>query len=240
MLVNNYQQRIVMKDNNTRLCLHLLVQVPFTTPKLIASFLKKSLSATYKLLARLEREQMVVSREITELRMKVWSVTLPGHYSYLAIEKKDFSEFREPRLNRISPLTINHELATQQAHFKAIDAGFSYWQYGHSLEKDLRKRPDAIATNASQEVWAIELEFFPKSKKRVAVIMAAYLQEIAQGKYRKVAYIAPSVSLAWSLKKLFRSIPHVSIGGQRYALEQKHYDKFAFFSIDNWPHEPVE
>ena len=231
MLETNYSLRCELNQTNTINALGVMVPLPYTSPKLLSLFLKRSLSATYKLLKRLERDHLVECHDIYELRIKLWAVTRVG-VSFLAAHRRDESlVFKDSRLSRISPLTISHELQLQEAHLRAIDNGFTSWVYGHTLQGRLSKRPDAIAVDRNGVNWAIELERFPKSKQRIEHIMSNFLQAITNKKYDKIAYIAPTEGMAWSLKKLFYSIASVPVNGDRYRLEKKHHDKLFYMVI---------
>jgi len=242
MLEANYLIRCELNQKNTISTLEFMASLPYSTPKLMSLFLKRSLSATYKLLSRLEREGLVESHFVVELHVKVWVTTRKGVLALAAHNRDESLVYREARVSRISPLTIQHELQLQQAHINALSQGFMGWRYGHLLSGKLAKRPDAIAVDGKGIRWAIELERFPKSRQRIEHIMSIYLQEITSKKYDRIAYIAPTEGLAWSLKKLFHSIESVPVNGNRYRLEKKHHDKFVFFSLEGkgWPINCVE
>ena len=235
MFEHNYKVRCDMTQNNTISALSIFAEVPYTTTKMLSALLNKGLSPTYKLVNRLEKEKLIEGHNICQLRLKVWTITSFGYHTYVASIRCENPIFKESRVCRISPLTIRHELLVQQAHINSRNMGFSNFRYGHSLSGFLKKRPDAIASDSAGQEWAIEVENFPKSKKRVAIIMSIYLQEIAQNRYSRVAYICPTENLAWSIRRLFLSVNEVEVGGQKYQLEPKHYNKFVFFNIENWP-----
>jgi len=106
-----------------------------------------------------------------------------------------------------------------------------------ALPKDIKKRPDAIATNTNTEdqIVAIEPERSIKTLKRYEAIFAIYLQMMKRDEYAKVHYVCPDASFAPRLVRMFELIKSVPIAGERAPITEKHRARFPVFALDNWP-----
>ena len=236
----SYKDRLQASIRNQKNGLYGIYQPGFTTVKILSQKLNQSLSATYKLVSRLEQKQLIRSELVTELNLKVWVLTREGQFD-LASTLRDESILKgQCRVNRISALTIAHELMLQKIHCVANEENFTEFIYGHSIQGFLLKRPDAVVKDPLGNIRAIEIERHVKSASRARVILGNYLQEVSAGKYFSIDYIAPTEARAWSLKKLFYSFNDVEIDGSTYPVTDNHRSKLAFFSQEGWPHNKVE
>lgn len=239
MLIHHYEFRFnISKDNDLSVLVHIR-DSGFTSAKTLSSLLGKSLSVAYKILARLEKKNMLRRHRVVELGITLWGVTELGILMSWSDEEKV-----EPRNafqpSKLSPLIVSHELNLQMARIRAEKEGWEKWINGHLLREKLQKRPDAVAISPSGLKHSIELEAHSKSRKRLEIIMSTYLQEVKKGTYDYIAYIAPTADLARRLRRLFHSIEAVPVSGVRVKLLDQHYDRFKFYSLDGWPNCEID
>lgn len=100
--------------------------------------------------------------------------------------------------------------------------------------ENLKKIPDAVATDRAGNRVAIEIERFCKTPKRYQEIIAAHLEMIAGGKYALVHYVCPH-GVDRLIKKSFEKIEVVKSKGGVEKLNQAHRERFQFFDFNNWP-----
>lgn len=132
-------------------------------------------------------------------------------------------------------MTIQHYLDTQRARLAAEHAGWTAWIPGNRLAKNIKKRPDAVATHPSGHRVAIEIERSIKTIKRYEAIFAAYLQMIKAGDYAMVHYVCPDATFAPRLSRLFQLIQAVPVVGERVPITDKHRARFPVYALQNWP-----
>lgn len=138
-------------------------------------------------------------------------------------------------LGRTNPSWINHRLAGQRMRINAEAMGWTDWTPERALRlQKLRKIPDAVSVNPAGQRIAIEVENHCKSVKRNAELIVAYLQEIKSGKYIEVHFVCPP-GVERLIQNSFNKIQSVKVGGEIVKLEDKHFARFKFFSVDNWP-----
>jgi hypothetical protein len=164
----------------------------------------------------------------------LWGITAHGlAYAWNLDETPEERPVFEP--SRIAVSVLPHHVDLQRARIKAEHAGWTKWKRGERLGFKTKNRPDAIARDNAGIMVAIEIERTIKTIKRYRQIMAAHLQEIKNEQWARVEYVCPSESFCKRLERIFRSIDYVVIGNQRVKLSEKHHDRFAFTSINNWP-----
>lgn len=193
-----------------------------------------SQSATFKTLGQMERDGLLQRHKVTELRLSLWGITPQG----LAFAWDD-EETMEPRPHfepsKLSVVTIHHYLNIQRARLAAERAGWSDWLPGNRLPKDIKKRPDAVATTPAGQRIAVELERSVKTIKRYEAIFAIYLQAIKHGDYAMVHYVCPDAAFAPRLSRLFQLIQAVPVVGERVPITEKHRARFPVYALENWP-----
>lgn len=234
MLINDYQERMKRSQDNQQRILTLLRDETWTSAPMASQWLKLSLSATYKLLARLEAKKLLKVFYVEELRYNIWGITQDGLLmSWQEDEAMQLRPYFQP--SRIKPVMMQHHLDLQQARFNAEQNGWSNWHLGSLLPKQIGKRPDAIVTTKEGDTIAVELERSVKTKKRYEVIFSIYLQAIKRGEYQSIHYVCPNPEFAVRLKRLFNLVQTVPVAGDRVAIKDKHRDKLPVFSLKSWP-----
>lgn len=106
---------------------------------------------------------------------------------------------------------------------------------GNRLPKGIRKRPDAIASNAEGQIVAIELERSIKTLRRYETIFSIYLQMMKRDEYSQVHYVCPDSKFAPRLERMFSLIKSVPVAGERVPINEKHRARFPVYALDNWP-----
>lgn len=139
-------------------------------------------------------------------------------------------------LGRTNGAQIEHRIAGQRMRIRAEAAGWTAWTPERviRLTPGLRKLPDAAATDSAGHRIAVEIERSIKTPKRYAEIIVAYLLEIKSGRYTEVHYVSPP-GTEKLVRGTFDRIASVKLNGEIVKLEQKHRDRFKFFSFDDWP-----
>ena len=177
---------------------------------------------------------MLVRHKVPELRLSLWGITPQGlAFSWSNDEAMESRRYFEP--SKISITNIHHELDVQRVRLSAERSGWSNWIPGHQLPMNIKKRPDAVATDPNGQTIAIEVERSIKTLKRYESIIAIYLQAIKKGEYAMVHYICPHADFAPRLKRVFAMIKAVPVAGERVPITDRHLTRFPVFDLANWP-----
>ena len=234
MLINDYKERMKRSQNNQERLLTLLRDETWTSAPMASNWLGLSLSATYKLLTRLENKNLVKEFYVEDLKYKIWGISQNGLLmSWKENEVMQIRPYFQP--SKIKPVMMQHHLDLQLARFNAEKSGWGNWHLGSLLPKQIGKRPDAIATSSDGQTIAVELERSVKTKKRYEVIFSLYLQAIKRGEYQSIHYVCPNAEFATRLRRLFNMIETVTVAGNRVVLKDKHREKLPIFCLDSWP-----
>ena len=234
MLINSFKERQVRADHKRRTLLHFLRDESWSSLTNLAGVAGLSEPAIFKTVCQMERDGFLLRHKVAQLRLSLWGITPKG-----LMFAWDEDEPMEPRPHfepsKLSIVTIHHYLDIQRARLAAERAGWSGWVPGNRLPKDIKKRPDAVATIPSGHRVAIEIERSIKTIKRYEAIFAAYLQMIKQGDYAMVHYVCPDAAFAPRLSRLFQLIQAVPVVGERVPITEKHRARFPVFALENWP-----
>lgn len=167
-------------------------------------------------------------------RLKLYGITPHG----LALANEFDSQYFE--VGRTNPSYVPHHLETQAARLDAEAAGWTNWQPGKNLYKTgLLKVPDALCVTPDDRKVAIEIERHIKTRKRYEEILSLHLQEMSKKSWSEVHYLAKP-ELIRPLQNIFRRIEAIPVKGERVVLEEKHRDRFRFFSMAEWPPIPKD
>ena len=240
MLIKSYKERQLRIEDKKNLILRYLRDETWSDGKNLSRLLGVTNTAIYKTLAMLERQGLLRSYSVPELKFKIWGITSMGLlYSWGEDEvMEDRYSFES---SKVKPVMIQHHLDLQLARFKAEAAGWKSWVPGNQLPKGLTKRPDAVSEAIGGKAKiAIELERTIKTKKRYEVIYSIYLQAIKRGEYNSIHYVCPDAGFAMRLKRMFALIKSVPVAGERVQINKKHRAKFPVYSLEQWPPANLE
>lgn len=234
MLINSYQQRCARVQSKREIVLRFLRDETWSNLTNLANVLGSSEPAAFKTLQQLERDGYLLRNKVTSLRISLWGITPQGLvFAWTEDEIMQIRPYFEP--SKLSVMTIPHYLDIQRARLIAERAGWINWIPGNRLPKDIKKRPDAMATNTENQIVAIELERSIKTLKRYEAIFAIYLQMMKRDEYAKVHYVCPDASFAPRLVRMFELIKSVPVAGERVPITEKHRARFPVYAMDNWP-----
>ena len=236
MLINSYQQRCARAQSKREIVLRFLRDETWSNLTNLTGALGLSEPAAFKTVCQMERDGFLLRFKVTALRLSLWGVTPQGlAFAWGDDEPMQIRPYFEP--SKLSVMTIAHYLDIQRARLIAERAGWTNWIPGNRLPKDIKKRPDAIATNPEGQIVAIELERSIKTLKRYEAIFAIYLQMMKRDEYAKVHYVCPDASFAPRLLRMFELIKSVPVAGERVHITEKHRARFPVYAMDNWPPE---
>ena len=234
MLINSFQERCIRSKHKREAVLGFLKDETWSNLANLAKLLALSEPATFKSLAKMEREGFLFKYKVTELRINLWGITPQGlAFAWNENEQMERRPYFEP--SKLSIPTIYHYLLTQQARLKAEAAGWTNWIPGKRLPRNVKKRPDAVANNPDGQLVAIELERSIKTLKRYESIFVIYLQMMKRDQYVKVHYVCPDKSFARRLIRMFELIKAVPVAGERVPIAEKHRARFPVYALDDWP-----
>ena len=234
MLINSYQQRCVRTQTKREAVLRFLRDETWSNLTNLAGVLGLSDPATFKTICQMERDGFLLRYKVTSLRLSLWGITPQGlAFAWTEDEIMQIRPYFEP--GKLSVMTIPHYLDIQRARLIAERSGWTNWIPSNRLPKDIKKRPDAIATNPQNQIVAIELERTIKTLKRYEAIFAIYLQMMKRDEYAKVHYVCPDASFAPRLIRMFELIKAVPVAGERVPITEKHRARFPVHALDNWP-----
>jgi hypothetical protein len=235
MLINSFEERRTRSHAKRSAILRFLRDETWSNLANLTSIAKLSEPATFKTLQQMERDQMLFRHKVPELRLSLWGITPQGlAFSWGETEAMEARPYFEP--SKISIMTIHHYLDVQRARLAAERAGWINWIPGHRLPMNIKKRPDAVATDPYGQVIAIEVERSIKTLKRYEAIVAIYLQSIKRGDYAMVHYICPHPEFAPRLSRVLALIKSVPVAGERVPITDRHLARFPVFALENWPH----
>jgi hypothetical protein len=183
-------------------------------------------------LAALGKEKAIVSEShmIAGRTQNIWGIT--SHGLALAGLANAVSAFQ---LGKTNPSYTLHHLQTQKARIAAEASGWSGWVPGKLLyNRQFRKVPDALAVSPSGKLVALEIQRYILSPKRYSDIICACLRDIKDGHFDEVHYVSPN-GLEVPLEKVFRGIKTFSFAGEQVQVEERHQNRFKFYSLDGWP-----
>lgn len=234
MLIESFSERQSRAEQKRRTLLRFLRDEVWSSLSTLAVLTKLSEAAMFKTLCQLERDGYLLRHKVTQLRLSLWGITPKG-----LLFAWDVDEIMEPRPHfepsKLAVVTIQHYLDTQRARLAAEAAGWSQWTPGNRLPKNIKKRPDAVATAPNGHRMAIEIERSIKTLKRYESIFSFYLQAIKRGELAMVHYVCPDAEFAPRLQRIFALITAVPVAGERIPITEKHRARFPVFALKNWP-----
>lgn len=208
----------------------------YTTLPISAHVMKCSVRSAIRTLDGLIRDQAVTTEmlSVQSRKVQIFGITPHGLALAGAIDGPYFE------IGRTNPSYVSHHLETQQARLAAEAVGWTGWQVGKSLHKlGVMKVPDALAIRPDGRQIAIEIERHAKTKKRYEQVVSCHLQEITKKSWAEVHYLTQP-QLILPLQNIFQRIETIPVKGERIPLEEKHRERFKFFSLAEWPPTPKE
>ncbi len=203
----------------------------YTTVNIAARVMRCSARSAIRTLNALISETELKSETllVQSRKVQIFGITPHGLVLAGAIDGPYFE------IGRTNSSYVPHHLATQTARLAAEAVGWKGWQPGRTLHKlGFLKVPDALGTRPDGLKIAIEIERHAKTKKRYEEILSLHLQEMSKKSWAEVHYlVAPE--LLQPLQNIFQRIETIPVKGERVPLEQKHRDRFKFFSLADWP-----
>jgi hypothetical protein len=234
MLISDYQQRQQRISEKRRTLLRFLRQETWSSAEVLQSLLGLSNTGTYKTLSTFERDNLITSHYLVELKYRIWGISPTGLF-YAWDENEQMEDRPTFQPSKVKAVMVRHHLDLQLARLQAEKTGWYTWTLEGDLPKGISKRPDAVVTNLLGERIAVELERTVKTQKRYEVIFSDYLQAIKAGEYQSVHYVCPDPEFARRLHRLFQQIESVPIANQRVTINDKHRNRLPVFALSNWP-----
>ena len=242
-----YTERMARSQAKSEILLKFLGSgETFTTTDITAELLQIDRRRAAALLASLEQQAALKSESHlvsvaqpgkstkAQRAMRIFGITPHG------LAMADACGGQHFELGRTNSSWINHRIDSQRMRIRAESAGWTGWITERDLRlQQLKKVPDAVAVSPRGHRVAIECERHAKTPKRYAELIALYIQEIVAGKYHRVEFVCPN-GVERLIKNSFKKVESVKVGGEVVRLEQKHFDRFTFHSLDTWPNAESE
>lgn len=211
----------------------------FSTNKLLGELLNISRTGTFITLKGLEKrgilKQAKVSYELGSGSPCLWGLTRTG--AFLATEDGRYTHFD---INRVSEITIRHELAVQRVRIKAYHLGWGEWLGGRELRKKAvaeRSKwlqvPDAFAVSPKGRKVALEVERTVKTPKRYEEILSNFCQMLVDGTVQEIVYICPE-NICPRLERLFLRIETIFVDGKIRPVNESFRKRFHFVTFEGW------
>jgi DNA-binding PadR family transcriptional regulator len=228
------QERIKEKRS---LILKFLRYETFTHVDVVKELMNVStIQSAYQTLNKMVRDNLITKAEINISYGR--PITLfgisPNGLAH-AFDLGDNYEIRPTfQPSKVKPSTLQHKIQVQMFIVKSTKLGYTNTKNADLLK--LRgneiKVPDLIA-NFDEKIIALEVELTFKSIKRYSQIITSHLLSIKNGSWNEVHYLVPSQDFKSRLERLFKSIKSVEYKGQKIHLNEKHFNKFKFYIIEN-------
>lgn len=189
----------------------------------------------HKTLMQYEGQELVRRHSmpiVGRVNMTVWGLTPHG----LAMSFGESEPFEDRPIfepSRIALSRVPHQIALQEVRLFAEGRGWKDWVRGERLGFKTLIRPDAIAEREDGIKVAFEIERTVKAKKRYQVILRDHLTQIKNGYWNAVFYVCEP-EIVSRVEKIFQSIEHVVIGGERVVIDETHRKRFKFYSLGDW------
>lgn len=211
----------------------------FSTAKILGELIGLKRTATFDTLKRLEREELLqevkTTDEVGKGSPSLWGLTPTG--AFLATEEGAWSYF-DP--NRVSEITIKHELAVQRVRVKTYGLVWTQWIGGRTLRKMAYKErstwlqiPDAFAISPKGRKVALEVERTVKTYKRYPLIFSNYCQMLVDGTVQEIVYVCPK-TIAPRLGQYFSKIELMRVNGEFRPVNDSFRKRFHFVTYEGW------
>lgn len=237
------------REEKEKLILKFLKSEGFSTRKILGELLKVSRTSISRTLKSLERRGLLMESDVNfcfdQRSPSLWGLTPTG-----AFEATEDGKYRHFDPNKVSEITIRHELAIQSTKIKAIHLGWNEWLGGRELrklavaERKLKNAgginslvwlqiPDAFAVSPKGRKIAFEIERTIKTSERYEEIFKSYCQMLIDGTVQEVVYVCPEDKCV-RLERLILSIETVLIGGLIRPVNDSFRKRFHFVTYEEW------
>lgn len=235
----NFQDQEKRRVEKEQVILDFLREAGFSTAKILGDLLDLRRTATFETLKSLKRRELLqevkTTDEVGSGSPSLWGLTPTG--AFLATEEGDWSYF-DP--NRVSPITIKHELAVQMARVKTVGMEWGEWLGGRTLRKMAHKErskwlqvPDAFAISPKGRKVALEVERTVKTSKRYEAIFSSYCQMLLDDTVQEIVYICPE-DIAPRLERFFSKIDSMRVNGSFRPVNDSFRKRFHFVTYEGW------
>lgn len=202
----------------------------YTTLPILMLLLKKSESTLRRTVELMVKEKLLRLEALEVGSKKVVLIGITDHGVGMADRAGLCPSFASGKTN---PAYVTHHLLTQETRIKAVNSGGTDWLPGRALRnKSYLKVPDALYVMDGKTI-AVEVERNIKTPKRYAEVVSNYLQEMSKKSWTEVHYIT-TPNVVPRIQKIFNELGTVTVKGTVVKLEQKHLDRFKFYSFDDY------
>lgn len=224
-LIQSYEERMNKRDENERKIICFLKTEIYTTAKILAKLLDfKGVSSVYSILKRMEKNGLLLKKEIILDGVKDFSLYgITSHGALLALdENEDPFKILTFQPSKIAINTLQHRLDIQKIRVSAEKMGFE-WKALHNVKSESKsKLPDALL-KVNGVVFPVEVERVAKSPKRYKEIAERYQKHLSERGWGGVLYLFPNEQLKNRVVRIFQA---VLVDESINRFEFKTYDEF--------------
>lgn len=225
MLIADSEPRAARHAEKIDILLRYLVRENFSdfaTLRRLFGF--KNHRGLYDLLNKLVTTGALEKHVIGTLRL--WQITNDGAAQ---VSEKPFNRCR---LSTVSMLTLRQRLAIQNARLSFEAKGATEWFNATEPQfpSSHKPRPDAVVTLPNGQRVAVEIDVTMKTQARYKVLMTHHLIARMEREWFAVVFVLPSDGQRNAVRMMIENIKTVKIAGHDYAMENKYYDVFQYFT----------
>lgn len=192
-------------------------------------------SSMRKLLRRLLAKGWVKKHAMMS-NLVLWGITQPGLYE-AQNDQGIITEWHYFEPSKVKLSMLEHHLDIQRVHVVCIRKGIEFTlgqQMGSRGNAD--KIPDGMIITPTETI-AVEIERYPKSRRRYDAIIYHYLKQVKARAITQIWYISPTEKKANQIKSVMHSIDRITmkVGGRNQTLNldsKVHLSFFHFIALD--------
>lgn len=207
----------------------------YSSRKVLSQLIDLSESSGFKTLEAMIKKGWIIKYKSPDLNFYLYGITTAGLMEFWELFNEQPANLAIFQPSKLRPLMVRHYLMIQEAKLKAINCGWSKWIPGKLSNKNLLKKPDALAFNASGQTINVEVELTIKSLKNYKVIVSKFLQDIKQGHYYEVHYLVENKKFARTLQRQITLIQSIPVNGRNVTLTERHKSRIKIFVFEDWP-----
>ena len=226
-------QKLARAEDKRRLVMDFLGSGEvYSTISVLARLMGVSEQTAQPVLKRLVEEKMlkVEKNAIPFSNLKLWGISAHG----LALTETSHPKCPEFSVGKTSASFVAHHIEGQHVRLDLELAGWTNYIPGKLLmvENSQRKNKciaDAQVTRPDERLAAIEIERHVKSRARLALVIAAHLQQIVEKRYEYVYYFTPH---RVALERAFLLVLAIRMDGAWVKLTAAHRSRFKILDMD--------